>query len=228
MDLSPIHYEKGHVLGVYSDSADYISRMIKQTHQFYEQPFLTFLKDHFPNQKNILDIGAHIGNHSLFFANYLHCQQIFSFEPFPPNIELFRHNLSKYNKCILYETALSDRVGKMVLYNTEHNNCGGFSLHKQEKSFVVQEVDVVPLDHFQFTDITLIKLDVENHETEVLRGGKQTILENKPTIVLENSHYYFSHLFPDPNPHAKIFEELGYKKIYSNVCNSAMDIWVPI
>lgn len=62
---------------------------------FYEYNLLTFLREKFNNQKNILDICANIGNHSLFFAKYFNCNQIYSFEPIPKNIELFRHNLSK-------------------------------------------------------------------------------------------------------------------------------------
>ena len=229
MEKRTIHYlEDTHDIYVYSDDADYISRMIKHTQTFYEVEFLTFLKTHFHIQGNILDIGSQIGNHSLFFSHYLQCDHVFAFEPYPTNIELFKQNLSKYDKCTLFETALSDTPGKRTLYNSEKNNCGGFSLHKQGKSFeVFNEIEVVPLDHYNFTNITLIKIDVENHETEVLIGGKQTIKKHKPIIVLENSYYFFSHIFPDPNPHAKIFEELGYKKLYSNVCNSSMDIWVP-
>lgn len=159
----------------------------------------------------------------------MNCNKIFSFEPFSKNIELFKNNLSNYkDKCILFEKALSDKDGKMVLYNSEENNFGGISLHKQAKSFeVLREFDVVKLDNFNLTDITLIKIDVENHENEVLMGSKQTILNNKPIIILENSYYFFSHIFPNPNPHKEIFEELGYTKIYSNVCNSSMDIWGP-
>jgi hypothetical protein len=109
-------------------------------------------------------------------------------------------NLSNYyDKCVLYETALSNKDGKTILYNSEQDNYGGFSL---------------------------IKIDVENHKKGVI-GGRETILRNRPTVVLENSHYHFSDIFPNPNPHMEIFEELGYKRIYSNVCDSSMDIWVP-
>ena len=91
----------------------------------------------------------------------------------------------------------------------------------------MKEIDVVKLDNFNLSDISLIKIDVENHENEVLQGSKQTILTNKPIIVLENSYYYFSHIFPNPEPHKVILEELGYTKLYSNVCKSSMDIWIP-
>lgn len=230
MDKITINYNDDDVdMYVYSDNTDYVSRIIRFYNNFYEHELLSFLQTNFNNQTNIIDVGANIGNHSLFFAKYINCNKIFAFEPFVKNIELFKNNLSNYaDKCILFEQALSDKDCKMNLYNTEQNNFGGFSLHKQDVSFeVVTELDVVKLDNYNFTDVTLIKIDVENHENEVLMGSKKTILNNKPIIVLENSYHYFSNLFPDPNPHAKILEEFGYTKIHSNVCNSAMDIWAP-
>jgi FkbM family methyltransferase len=231
MDKVTIHYNNDDTeMYVYSVNTDYISGAIKYHKNFYEASFLSFLRTNFNNQKNIIDIGANIGNHSLFFAKYMNCNKIFSFEPFIQNIEIFKKNLSNYkDKCILFEKALSDKDGEMVLYNSEENNFGGFSLYKQEKSFeVLKKIAVEKLDNFNLKDVTLIKIDVENHENEVLVGSKQTILNNKPIIVLENSYYYFSHIFPNQNPHEEFFKELGYIKIFSNVCESSMDIWSPI
>jgi len=215
---------------IYTDPNDYLSKMIKHYNNFYEYELLSFLQNNYNNQKNIIDIGANIGNHSLFFAKYIDCENIYAFEPFYKNIELFNINLSDYkDKCFLYTVALSNINGKMNLYNTEESNFGGFSLYQQEKSFkVAKDIDVIKLDHFNFNNITLIKIDVENHENEVLMGGKETILRNKPIIILENSYHYFSNIFPNPDPHKEIFDELGYTKIYSNVCHSSMDIWIPI
>lgn len=231
MDKITINYDNDETeMYVYSIKSDYVSTMIKCHSNFYEHGLLSFIKNKFPSQKNIIDIGANIGNHSLFFAKYMNCNHVFSFEPIDKNVVMFRNNLSNYtDKCTLFVNALSDKNGKMVLYNSEYENFGGFSLYKQEKSFeVLNEIDVVKLDDFNLTDVTLIKIDVENHENEVLRGGMKTILKNKPIVVLENSYYYFSHIFPNPNPHADVFQELGYVKLHSNVCNSSMDIWGPI
>lgn len=190
---------------------------------------LTFLRENFNKQRNIVDIGANIGNHSLFFAKYMECEKVISFEPICKNIELFKMNLEKYrNKCVLYETALSNEEGLKVMYNTDEKSYGGFSLNKEDKSFeIIRDFRVEKLDNYDLTNITLMKIDVENHEKEVLEGAKETIKKNKPIIVLENSYYYFSHIFPNPNPHREIFEELGYEKIFSNVKNSSMDIWKP-
>jgi FkbM family methyltransferase len=230
MEKIKIHYDGQYTtMYLHSNPEDYISNTIKYYKNFYEADLLSFLKDNFKDQKNIIDIGANIGNHSLFFAKHMNCNKIYSFEPFSKNAEIFRNNLYDYrDKCFLYEKALSNKDGKMILYNTEKDNFGGISLYKQNKSFEVSsEIDVVKLDNYNFTDVTLIKIDVENHENEVLLGGRDTILRNKPIIILENSYYYFSHIFPNPNQHREIFEELGYSRIYSNVCESSMDIWTP-
>lgn len=215
---------------VHSVHTDFISKNIKMNKTFYEYELLSFLRTNYNNQKNIIDIGANIGNHSLFFAKYMNCDKVYSFEPFTKNIELFKNNLSNYkDKCILFETALSDKDGKMVLYNSEENNYGGISLCKEPSSFeVAKEIDVLRLDNFNLTDITLMKIDVENHENEVLIGSRQTVINNKPIIILENSYYYFSHIFPNPHPHKDVLEGLGYTKLYSNVCGSSMDIWIPV
>lgn len=214
---------------VHTNPDDYVSETIKYYKTFFEYELLSFLHKNYSEQKNIIDIGANIGNHSLFFAKYMKCKNVYAFEPMQKNTALFNINLSAMkDKCFLYEIALSNINGKKPLYNTEINNNGGFSLNKNEKSIkVLDEIDVVKLDNFGFTDVTFIKIDVENHENEVLQGAKQTILKNKPTIILENSYYYFSSIFPDPDPHKDFFDEIGYTKIYSNLCQSSMDMWTP-
>lgn len=213
---------------IYSNN-DFISVQIRLSQTFYEIGLLSFLKDHFRHQKNILDIGANIGNHSLFFAKYFDFNHIYAFEPIAQNRELYKKNLVNYeDKYTLFEYALSDKVGIKTLYNNGSlENHGGYSLSKEEGSILIDEgINVNCLDNYNLTDITLIKMDVENHEKEVLLGGKETILRNKPMIVLENNHYYFSHIFPDPNPHASILSEWGYERVYMNVEYSSMDIWV--
>lgn len=46
---------------------DYISNEIIINHKYYEHEFLNYIKQFHNNQKNIIDIGANIGNHSHFF-----------------------------------------------------------------------------------------------------------------------------------------------------------------
>ena len=41
------------------------------------------------------------------------------------------------------------------------------------------------MDSFGFEDVTLVKIDVEHHEDAVLAGSTQTILANRPIILIE-------------------------------------------
>ena len=46
-------------------------------------------------------------------------------------------------------------------------------------------VDMVPLDIYEFTEVDLIKIDVEGFEAHVLKGAEKTIKKWKPLIVIE-------------------------------------------
>lgn len=201
-----------------------------QTNNFFEIAFLDFINTNYNNQNEILDIGANIGNHSLFFAKFLKCNKVHSFEPFPQNLNLLRKNMSNYiEKSIIYDIALSDKECTMPLYNSQQGNFGGFSLHSYSNgsSFLVNpSVNVITLDSLNLNNITMIKIDVENHENEVLDGARQTILRNKPIIFIENLWYGYPNVCPDPNPHQQIFTELNYYKIQSNILGSYMDLWI--
>lgn len=209
---------------------DYVSHCVRVTRQFYEEEFLHFLLLTFGEQvkgQSILDIGANIGNHSLYFASFFECEHVHAFEPVKENMEVLQLNLNGCEKFTLHPVALSDHDGQMILYNTEKDNYGGFSLTPQAKSFVAQaSVSVQKLDDLDVGKVGLMKIDVENHELEVLKGAETTIRRYKPVICLENSHYYFPHIFPDPDPHAEYLQSLGYVKRYANAHQSSMDVWV--
>lgn len=212
---------------VYQMESDYVSKMISWNKKFYEWDLLEYIDTHYHEQQNILDIGANIGNHSLFFAKYIKCNHIYAFEPMYENIEIFKKNLENFSdKCTLFEVALGNQENDMIIYNSEKNNNGGFSLASHHNSYEVGTTHVVTLDSFNFKNISLIKLDVENYEIDVLKGGKQTIINSKPMIILENNFHYFSNIYPDPEPHKDIMNELNYIKIHSDLCKSGMDVWV--
>jgi len=50
---------------------------------------------------------------------------------------------------------------------------------------VVVEVDVRTLDEYDLRNVCFIKIDVEGHELEVLKGGVRTIDRERPTLLVE-------------------------------------------
>lgn len=208
-----------------------IGQAMLSSSNFYEIEFLDYIRRTVGAQREIVDIGANIGNHSVFFAKFIDCTRVHSFEPFKLNVDLLMKNLLPFqHKCIVYPFALSDTCETKQLYNSQANNFGGFSLHSYSNgsSFPVsQTTSTVTLDSIGLTNISMMKIDVENHENEVLAGARETITRNKPIIFIENLHHGFPGVCPDSEPHKKIFDELNYVKAEANILGSFMDLWVP-
>ena len=68
------------------------------------------------------------------------------------------------------------------------------------------------LDSLNLENIGLIKIDVEGFEIEVLKGARETLLKNKPAMIIENESVHTE----DTNQLFLIMTELGYEKY---ICN---------
>ena len=83
-------------------------------------------------------------------------------------------------------------------------------------------VEMRTLDSFNFTNVSFIKIDVERSEEQVLDGMVNTILQNRPIIVIELQGGYLWETAP-PEIRQKIInsmrklESLNYK--LSRICN---------
>ncbi len=136
----------------------------------------------------IADIGANIGYFSLVMAHRagpygaVHC-----FEPHPLLQKKWQTHLRRWPQCTLHPIALSSQEGEMDLYipqNFEKNE-GIASLEKQDNAKVIK-VAVQTLDRaLAGKKIELIKIDVEGHELDVLKGAS-TMLETVENIVFED------------------------------------------
>ena len=209
-----------------------VSSVINNSNNFFEIKFLEFVRNNFQKQKTIIDIGANIGNHSLFFSEFLEYDEIICFEPFERNVELLKLNLIGKN-CRIMDYALSDSESEKILYNSQSNNFGGFSLHSydgskgENKSFIVKDKVVTKtLDSLNLTNVTMIKIDVEGHENSVLNGGIETIKKNSPIIFIENLSSGYPHLFKD-SQFDEFFEKINYSRNHKNIEGSFMDLWIP-
>jgi FkbM family methyltransferase len=150
--------------------------------QLYEEEMLTFIKLNYKGGV-FIDCGAYIGNHSVFFSAL--ADRVFSFEP---NVESFCHLfMNKYINNIenmsLYNIGLGDKKEKRKLYVDTFN--GGTTRELTENLKRIYIVDFVTLDEFELENVTLIKIDVEGFELNVLKGAEQTIRYNLPALFIE-------------------------------------------
>lgn len=161
-----------------------------------------------------LDIGANIGNHSLFFAR--HYEQVFSFEPNPKTYKLLEYNASLVSNIRCFCLGLSDHDGRAIL-NTDPANIGASSLTERpdQQPSLHQEIELRTLDsieEIQVLSIGLIKIDVEGHELAVLEGGKQLIKRTRPLILFEQ---HPMDLKNGISPVMECLRDMGYEKFVS-------------
>ena len=132
----------------------------------------------------VVDVGAYIGLHTLTISKL--AKSVISFEPQPLIHQCLKNTLEKQKikNVKLYHTALSNKNGTT---NIHTNNNGDASLEgiRDIKFAMSFPVDMNTLDNYNIDKINLIKIDVEGHEWEMLEGASNTILKNKPIIILE-------------------------------------------
>ncbi len=137
-----------------------------------------------------IDIGAHVGLWSMHLVK--HFDFVHAFEPVPWFQPLFNRNVDM-EKCKFLPYALGNRKDR-VSVNIPHGSTGASHLAGRvpvnekfdpSKMQTAHLVTMERLDHFDFLPVNFIKIDVEGHEAEVIRGAEQTIREQRPNIVVE-------------------------------------------
>lgn len=161
-------------------SDEFISRILING-SFDELNLLSHIAERYPVQKVILDIGANIGNHTIYFAEFLQADRIHSFEPYPASFLLLERNTEQYPHVSLYNTALGAQEGLVSMYAPPNNMANAHITGTNSTS----NISMVPLDSFGFEDVTLMKVDVEGYELEVFKGGMETIRRCRPVLFVE-------------------------------------------
>lgn len=80
-----------HGLGIWTHRDDHITRVMADSGRFYEDCLLSRLFALGPTGIYI-DVGAHIGVHTLCFASYFPCHGVIAIEPDPGNFEVLCKN----------------------------------------------------------------------------------------------------------------------------------------
>lgn len=170
----------------FPDLPHHIPRVIRATGTFYELDLLEHLRRTVRRGGTWVDVGANIGNHTLFFSRYT-ADGVVSLEPHPDTFAVLMNTvrLNGLTNVRCLNVGASDRSGASGLGRPE-------ALGDDPGSFGVDEVGGVSirLDTLNTllaaeTDIRLIKIDVEGHEEHVVRGSLRILEAQRPDLVVE-------------------------------------------
>lgn len=172
--------------------------------KFFEEESIEIVLKYISNNKNIIDIGANLGNHSILFSRFLSNQNkiVYAFEPQRlihqqlcanlvingiHNVHTYQYALGHTNTTVTLSNIIEDNfIDKTQNKEIDFDrgdidiNYGGLSIGKGG-----EEVEMRTLDSFNFTNIGLIKIDVEGAERLVTYGALETIKKNRPFIWVE-------------------------------------------
>jgi len=169
-----------------SDPGDVIQRHHLRG-EFYEIEELEIISEYFPIGGVYVDVGANVGNHTIFVCKFLYPSQAIIFEPNPPAIDILNINLSLNRLHFKVDSThvgvgLSDTTG-IAQAVTPLANLGATRLQPTDTDTGITLVvgDRV-LEHRK---VDFIKLDVEGMEMSVLSGLKGTIDTWRPAIFVE-------------------------------------------
>lgn len=122
-----------------------------------------------------LDVGGHVG---LWSYNLAHAfKTVHAFEPVAAHRECFVKNVTQPN-VTLHAVALGHVPGFVSMWSEQ-----GSSGNTQVRG--PGDIPMVTLDSFGFTDVSLIKVDVEGFEENVLRGAEELLARQKPVVIVE-------------------------------------------
>jgi FkbM family methyltransferase len=164
---------------------------------FYEREELELLSRYATGRARLLDIGANIGNHSIFLAHRLNLTRVVSIEAQPAILHILRANLGlNWHRSFdlsYIGLALSDQTGSARIQFAGEVNIGGTKITPRldEDSFgePAEGTEIVSMhagdDLFEPGDFDLIKLDVESLEINVLKGLKNLLQRFRGILFIE-------------------------------------------
>ena len=180
---------------------------------FHHKRIAKFLINY--NIETVIDIGSHMGEFLENLSKSISFNNAFTFEP---QEEIFKILLQKFpdtNKFHHNNVAVSDTVGKKKINISNLTSTSTLSIEnnkskylkikrflsndtKQEKDSY--DVETITLDTFfkeKNLNNSLLKIDVEGHELNVLEGSKNIIKKIKYVIIERQYFKSYNNNFPE-------------------------------
>ncbi len=150
----------------------------------WEPHVIQSLADHVVPGTVALDVGAYIGTHAMLMARLIGPHgRVYAFEPQRKVYRELRHNiaLNELGNIVPLRYAIGAESG-IVEMNPLRDGYyeGGVQIGAGG-----EQAELRTLDSFGFENVSVIKIDVEGYENEVLAGAANLIRASKPVILIE-------------------------------------------
>jgi FkbM family methyltransferase len=144
-----------------------------------------------------IDVGANIGTFTKLFSECVGVDgRVFSFEPMPQTFDTLSAVIRSYKltNASAHCCAVSDHEGKSWM-NLARWPSGRINFYQCSLSSIAAdastdgtirpEVEMITIDSLNLPRVNFMKIDVEGHELEVLRGAEQVLCRFRPYLLVE-------------------------------------------
>ena len=147
-----------HQVKLHIPESGHISRLIRETGSFYEPALLGAIQA-LARTGTYVDVGAHVGNHTVFFAECCQASCVIAVEPAQPNLVWLKKNVEGREHVTIRQTAVGVRDdAKTTTLDT-----------------VLTGVN----------DVAVVKIDVGAGADKVLVGAKRLLSKQRPVVAVE-------------------------------------------
>lgn len=163
--------------------------------------------------KTIIDVGANIGDSSIYFA-LCGAQKVIALEPFPKNYEYAKKNIKANNLSERVHLSLEGLSGRAGNIQVDPNKIGiGSKLESVEGGMKIPITTLQNILKINKLDSALLKLDCEGCEYDAINLSSSNVLQKFSHIMLEFHNGYKSlkekleesnfKVTVNPNPNSK-------------------------
>jgi len=175
------------------DTPDTKTSVVAKAHmkgRRWEPKISAILSKHAKEGTVAIDMGAYIGTHTLALVDAVGPKgKVHTFEPQPWAYSGILKTLQKNNikNTKVHNVGISSKKGQLRFCSDSSGSSSICSERRPSKKVwaEIYNIPVITLDSLNLKNISVMKVDVEGHELDALKGAKNTIIQSKPVIVLE-------------------------------------------
>ncbi|WP_198375985.1 FkbM family methyltransferase [Neoroseomonas rubea] len=164
-------------------ATDAVQRLILLHGTFYETRQMTQVLPMIPRDAVIVDAGANIGNHTVFFAKICQAKEVHAFEPLRSVFAILQRNvaLNALSNVRCHNLALGASEGRAELHSFPHVNIAASVFGAAADG----AYPMASLDALALPKMDVLKIDVEGAQVPLLEGARHSIKRHRPLIWIE-------------------------------------------
>ncbi len=197
---------------------DHISGIIRRTGRPYEEDLLSVISSFLGLGDVVVDVGANIGNHTIYWAN--RGFDVVAFEPYEDTRRVLERSIDLNglgNRVSLRSEALGAFPGRARARQATSGNLGSVVIERVDG--LEGEIGIVPLDALHLPRFHAVKIDVEGAEADVVRGAERSIRRWRPIVAMEASG--------NQDEAERLLERMGYRRVPSSFGITPVVLYVP-